>query len=392
MKKFSIPFSPPSIGRKEIAAVQRVMKNNWLTSGPETIAFEQEFAAYIRNHPAETNKAPLQARAVVNCTAGLHLALMALRIPQSKKVLVSPYTFVSSISVILMSGLEFDFYDIGKTSLYPDINDFKKKAEQSHYAAVIFIQITGFVTEQYQELIDIARFYKLAIIEDTAHSFPAYNQHGFLGTMGDIGVYSFYANKTITTGEGGMIVSRDTELINTITLLRNNGINKNPWDRNKNNVALYDVEALGYKYNLTDMQSAIGRVQLKKAQKLQKKRLLLAQEYIRLLKNKSYITLPETSSQPYAHSWHIFCIQFVHPSITRDSFVQQLSNYGIQSSIHYRPIHMMSYYKKRYSFHDTDFPNALSRFASTLSLPLFTDMKLKDVQKVCEIIEKIVEK
>lgn len=395
MKQFQVPYAHPSIGAEEIFAVKRVLESGWITSGKETIKFENEFAQYVNSHPnSHTNPVPLRALSVQSCSAGLHLATEALNLPGNKQVLLSPYTFTATASSILHAGLEIEFIDIDKQCLFPGPDDFKKKIKTGKYSAVVFPHITGTVDEQYNELLNLARRYKLKIIEDAAHSFPALKEDGYLGTYGDIGVYSFYANKTITTGEGGMIVSRNPELMKKIEMLRDHGCDKNTWNRynNKPQQSFYDIVELGYKYNMSDIQSAIGRIQLKKARALHKKRIKLAMKYIELLRERDYWIVPQKPTNPFSHSWHIFMLQLQHKNLSRTELIHKLAKKGIGVSVHYRPLHVMSYYRKRYSLSPEDFPNSLARYESTLSLPMFPDLDMEKLTWVCNTLINTIDK
>ncbi len=378
-----LPFASPSIKKAEIAAVERVLRSGWLSSGPETTQFEHEFASYINDHPAEKQrKRKLHALCVSSCSVGLELAVRVLDLPPKVPLLLSPYTFVSTASAVLHAGLPLAFIDIDTDSMLPSPQNLRNTLRKRKYSAILFPHISGIVNEHYTELLYIARQHGLKIIEDAAHSFPAKGRDGYLGTYGDIGVYSFYANKTITSGEGGMMVSRSKRIMQRLERLRNHGFDKNAWNRHRNNAKenYYDIIELGYKYNMSDIHAALGRVQLQRASSMQKKRIALAKEYRKILSTRDCWILPTYPHEDLSHSWSLYMILIKHPKHSRNYFLEKLAHHGISTSLHYKPLHMMSYYKKTYSFSPTDFPNSLERYTSTLSLPLYPDLDIKTIR------------
>ena len=362
-----IPFALPLLSREEEEAVLRVMRSGWLTTGNETRAFEEEFAAKVgAKHAIALNSA----------TAGLHLALEALALPKGSRVITTPYTFTSTAEIIRYLDAHPLFVDIDEATLNISPEKIERALKASPAAGdikgIIPVHLGGLPCRM-EEICTTARKNDLFVVEDAAHSFPSRYKDRFAGTWGDLGIYSFYATKTITTGEGGMAVTENDKAAETIRCLRLHGIDREVWNRYQSRKLApweYDVIAPGYKYNPTDMGSAIGRIQLKKAENFLKVRQAIAEDYFKELSGEPGLIMPARGE---GHSWHLFILRF-NPEIikiSRNHFIEKMAEEGIGSSVHYKPLHLMSYYSKKYGLKPEDFPVSTRAFKYCLSLPIY---------------------
>ena len=380
-----IPFARPSIGREEEEAVLKVLRSGWLTTGEEALAFEKEFASYA---------GAAHTLAVNSATSGLHLVMEALGIGPGDVVLVPSYTFTATAEVIRYCGGDPWFVDMGEQSWNMDpektadaVRLLKRKGK--NLKAILPVHIGG-DPSFLKELHSLAQDEGLFLVEDAAHCFPVETEQGFVGTWTDAGVYSFYANKTITTGEGGMIAVSDPDLAERMAVMRLHGIDRAAWDRYTSKKASweYDIVAPGFKYNMTDIAASIGRVQLKRAGDLMSRRHRLVEAYLSALEELDFLELPRWKEE---HAWHLFMIRLIpgRLNIDRNRFIEELQEAGIGTSVHYKPLHMMTYYRDRYDLKNENFPNATSSFERTISLPLFPDMTMDQLERVCRRVRKI---
>ncbi len=371
----NVAFFRPSLDREEEEAVCAVLRSGWLSSAQEAEQFEQEFASYV-GLP--------HCLAVNSASAGLHLAVMSLHLPPGAKVALSPYTFAASANAIIHSKLEPLFVDIEPDGFAIDPNILEDQIKKD-VRAIMPVHISGSSCNM-DRILALGREYSLPIVEDAAHSFPAKDGDAYIGTRGTIGVYSFYANKTLTCAEGGMVVTRDKEIAEYSSAMRLQGMTQNAWGRyQRRSKQEYDVMDAGFKYNLPDVLAAIGRIQLRKAGIMHEKRREIARYYIDRLAPYDYLHVPEYIT---AHSWHLFILrlQLQKLRVDRDEFVGDLHASGIGTSLHYRPLHLMSYFAKRYQLQATDFPHALQRYQEVISLPIYPDMDMETVEYVCRSI------
>ncbi len=361
----------------------RVLRSGWLTTGKEALAFEREFAAYTG--------AP-HALGVSSATAGLHLALEALELKRGDKVLLPSYTFTASAEVIRYCGADPVFVDIAPGSFNMDPARCEEKIQELQKEGVplkgiMAVHIAGspdFLEEHYE----LSRRYGLFLVEDAAHAFPVPHPRGMVGTWSDAGVYSFYATKTITTGEGGMVVLGDKKLKSRIEKMRLHGIDRPVWDRytQPESPWEYDVIAPGFKYNLCDLAAAIGREQLKKAQTFLEKRKALVKAYQKGLSGVDWLRLPPWKEN---HAWHLFMIHLPPEApLNRNDLIEVLRKEGIGTSVHFKPVHLFSYYRDRYQLPAEAFPQTMALYRGILSLPLYPDMTLPEVERVCKAIKK----
>jgi dTDP-4-amino-4,6-dideoxygalactose transaminase len=376
-----IPFHRPSVDREEEEAVLSVLRSGWLTTGEVTLQFEREFAA----------RAGVEhALAVNSATAGLHLCLEAAGIRENRKVATSPFTFAATAEVIRYLGADPVFVDIEEHScnLSPERLEQALDGDPS-IAAVIPVHVGGLPCRM-QPILDLASDHRAVVIEDAAHCLPREGEQQAPGTLGAMGVFSFYATKPITTGEGGMVITRDGELARRMSMMRLHGIDRDVWNRYSTREAswYYEIREPGFKYNLTDLASSLGRVQLRKSEGFYLARERIARMYIGGLQGLDYLRLPE--SHP-GHSWHLFQIRLVlsRLKINRDRFVDALMEMGIGVSVHFIPLHIMPYYRERYQLKERDFPVALQCYRETISLPIYPDLEDEQIERVIAAVREI---
>jgi spore coat polysaccharide biosynthesis protein spsC len=379
-----VPFFKPSFDRMEEEAAVRVLHSGWLTTGKETLAFEQEFAEMVHSP---------YALAVNSASNGLMLAMDAFGIGEGTKILTSPYTFVSTATSALHLGGEVVYADIASDSYSIDPEKLEDMLKQDKSIKVIVpIHIAGNLCNM-KAITTVAKQYGVAVIEDAAHAFPSKTADGYGGTFGDAGVFSFYATKTITTGEGGMICLRNPEAAERIKLMRSHGINRTIWDRytDKHASWKYDVVAEGYKCNLPDILSAIGREQLKKAESFYQKRKLIAERFTRAFEPLDFFHVPPDGE---GNAWHLYILR-LNPetlSVNRDEFARALQEQGLGISVHFIPHFELTFLRERYGLRAHDFPNAAEHYARSISLPFWPDMTDEDVQYVIDTVIGTAEK
>ncbi|MCR4938777.1 MAG: DegT/DnrJ/EryC1/StrS family aminotransferase [Treponemataceae bacterium] len=374
----SIPFFKPSIGKEEEEAVIKVLHSGWLSTAKESLAFEKEFSEFIKCR---------NCLAVNSNTSGLLLAMEACGIKAGTKILTTPYTFISTATSALHLGGEVLYADIEEDSYSISPESIEKKLkEDSSIKAVVPVHIGGNVCDM-KAINELASKYKVKVIEDAAHAFPALTKEGYAGTLGDIGVFSFYATKTITTGEGGMIATNDDELAHRMTVMRLHGIDRSVWDRYTSSKTSweYDVIEPGFKCNLPDILAALGRVQLKKANLFLEKRKKLFKKYNELFKDCDFLELPPDDE---GNSYHLYLIRIVPEKlrISRNELSNMLQAKGIGISMHFIPHFHMTYMKNLYGLKPEMFPHAQKQYERTLTLPLWPDMPEDMVEYTAETI------
>jgi dTDP-4-amino-4,6-dideoxygalactose transaminase len=372
-----IPFSKPVLGEREEAAVLEVLRSGWLTTGKVTQAFEAEFGAYV---------GVPHALAVNSATAGLHLALEALGVGPGDVCAVPDYTFTATAEVVRYLGADPVFIDSLPHSPNLDLDKLEAVLKAQNVKVVLPVHLTGEPVE-WERLAALRARYGFKIVEDAAHVFPAAGPQGFYGALGDVGVYSFYANKNMTTGEGGMIVTRDEALAKRMKVMRLHGMDRDAFARFTSQAASweYAVVAPGYKYNLTDLASAIGRVQLTRADGFWRDRQALVRRYLDRLARVPGLGLPVWRDD---HAWHVFSI-LAPEGVDRAAFIRGLSAAGIGTSVHYIPLHRMPYWRDTYALKAEDFPRSEARFWRTVSLPLYPTLSAEQVDRVCDAVETL---
>ena len=376
-----IPFALPSLGTEEEQAVLAVMRSGWLTTGNVTLQFEKEFAEFVgaRN-----------ALAVNSATSGLLLALEALKVGPGDVVVTSPYTFASTAAAARHLGAEVAFCDVVPGGYNMDPERLQEVLEKTRNVKVVIPVHIGGLPCRMAEILQIARRYGCKVVEDAAHAFPSRLPEGFAGTLGDIGVYSFYATKTITTAEGGMIVTADDRLSKRMATMRMHGIDRQVWDRytSKHASWRYAVVEAGFKCNLPDILSAIGREQLKKADRFLKERRAVMAEYRKTFDPLEFISPPPDGT---GHAWQLYALR-LEPGrlkVDRDEFIERLREAGVGTSVHFIPLHIMPYWSARYSLKPEDFPQALASFGRTISLPIWQGMGLERARMVASRVAEL---
>lgn len=377
-----LPFALPDIGDDEIAEVVDTLRSGWVTTGPKTRRFEEDFAAWLGD-PS------LHALAVNSATAGLHLALEALGIGPGDEVITTTHTFTATAEVVRYLGADVVLVDIDPATLCIDV-DAVERAITPRTKAVIPVHYAGLAADM-QRLIPLARRHGLKIVEDAAHALPTTCGGRLVGTLdSDATVFSFYANKTITTGEGGMVVVRDEALAKRIKVMRLHGISRDAFDRFTAKVPswYYEIVAPGFKYNLTDIAAALGIHQLRRAREFQARREAVAKAYQRELAGLPLV-LPPGPGAGDLHSWHLYVVRLADEArIGRDAFIEQLFAAGIGCSVHYVPLHLMPYWRDRYALHPGQFPHSQHAFERLVSLPMYSRMTEADVARVAASVRQ----
>ncbi|WP_217425433.1 DegT/DnrJ/EryC1/StrS family aminotransferase [Polynucleobacter tropicus] len=375
-----IKFSSPEIGDDEIAGVVDVLRSGWLTSGARSAAFERDFAEFLGGS--------VEAIAVNSATAGLHLALEAVGVGAGDEVITTTHTFTATAEVIRYLGANPVFLDIDPSTLCIDISKIES-AITPKTKAIIVVHFAG-ISANISAVAEIAKRYDIKIVEDAAHALPSSIDGHLVGTLNsDATVFSFYANKTITTGEGGMLVTRSQEIANRARLMRLHGIDRDAFGRFQAKIPswFYQVMAPGYKYNLTDMAAAIGIAQLKKAWRFQAARERIAKEYNQKL-NRFGITIPPQPLQGDVHSWHLYVIQLpAEMKEYRDNFINKMHDYGVGCSVHYIPLHLQPYWKSFCDLRKEMFPVSQMVYETSVSLPIYSSMSDEQINRVIQAVE-----
>ncbi|MDX8398100.1 MAG: DegT/DnrJ/EryC1/StrS family aminotransferase [Mariprofundaceae bacterium] len=384
-----IPFALPSIGEEEISEVVDSLRSGWVTTGPKVAKFEQAFARKVEAK---------HALAVNSATSGLHLALEAVGVTSGDKVLTTPYTFTATAEVIRYLGADPLFVDIDSTSLNLDIVKARIVLEQAltrgeRVKAIMPVHFAGLPCEM-DGITALAQEFNLKIIEDAAHAFPATYQGKTIGSIGDVSVFSFYATKTICTGEGGMITTDDDDLAKRIKVMRLHGINRDVWDRYSSDRPswFYEVIEPGFKYNMTDMAAGMGIHQLAKADVFRERREWVSEAYSHAFKDLP-VVLPATGELEGTHAWHLYVLRLCGEklSISRDRFIEIMAEKGVGTSVHFIPLHIQPYWKKAYQLEPTDFPIALNAYKHAVSLPIYPGLTDEQVKKVIHVVEATLE-
>jgi dTDP-4-amino-4,6-dideoxygalactose transaminase len=371
-----LPFALPDIGDEEIAEVVDTLKSGWLTTGPKARRFEADFAAFL----GDTG---LHCIAVNSATAGLHLALEAISIGAGDEVITTTHTFTATAEVVRYLGADVKLVDIDPATLNIDPRAIEA-AITPRTKAILPVHYAGLAADM-PAILGIAQRHGLKVVEDAAHALPTTIGGQLVGTLaGDATVFSFYANKTITTGEGGMLVTRNAELAARAKVMRLHGMSRDAFDRFTATVPswYYEIVAPGFKYNLTDIAAALGLHQLKKARAFQQRRAELAALYDAALAGLPVITPP----QPLAgdiHAWHLYVLRLADSAgVARNTFIERLFAAGIGASVHYIPLHLHPYWRERYALDAAMFPGSQHAYERMVSLPLYPRMSNADVQRV----------
>lgn len=378
-----LPFALPEIGEEEIAAVAEALRSGWVTTGPKARQFENDFAAFLGGG--------VEAIAVNSATAGLHLGLEALGVGPGDEVITTTHTFTATAEVIRYLGADPVFVDVDPVTLCIDVKAVES-AITPRTRAVIPVHFAGRAAEM-DDLLAIAKKHGLKVMEDAAHALPTTCGGRLVGTLGsDVTVFSFYANKTITTGEGGMLVTRDPEIAKRARVMRLHGISRDAFDRFTAKVPswYYEVVAPGFKYNMTDIAAAMGIHQLRKAERFQARRAQIAAMYDEAFRELP-IVLPPQPATGDRHSWHLYVIRLGDSVVMeRDRFVERMFELGIGCSVHYIPLHLHPYWRDTYGLRPEMFPASQHVYERTLSLPMYSAMTDADVARVVDAVKQVL--
>ncbi len=375
-----LPFALPEIGDEEIAEVVDTLKSGWVTTGPKARRFEQDFSAFLGDEG-------LHSIAVNSATAGLHLALEALGIGAGDEVITTTHTFTATAEVVRYLGADVVLVDIDPATLNVAPAAIEA-AITPRTKAIMPVHYAGLAADM-PAILAIAARHGLKVVEDAAHALPTTCGGQTIGTLAsDATVFSFYANKTITTGEGGMLVTRDAALARRAKVMRLHGMSRDAFDRFTATVPswYYEIVAPGFKYNLTDIAAALGIHQLRRARAFQQQREKLAALYDQAFAGLPLITPPRPAAGDL-HAWHLYVVRLADGAgIERDRFIESLFAAGIGCSVHYIPLHLHPYWRDRYGLRPGQFPHSQHAYERMVSLPLYTRMTEADVERVAAAV------
>lgn len=377
-----LPFHRPSIGQEELQAIKEVLESRWLTTGPVTQRFERAFAAFIGCK---------YAIAVSSCTAALHLALDAIGISAGDEVLVPSYTFAATAGAVIYRGARPVLCDSIPGGFNIDPVDVASRIN-SKTRAIIAVHIAGEPCNL-QALRQLAERKSLHLIEDAAHALPASYGGRRIGSISELTAFSFYATKTITTGEGGMLTTDDETHARRASMMRLHGIGGDAWKRYSNHGSwYYEIIDAGLKANMPDVLAALGLTQLKKAEAFHERRREIADLYLERLSGIEELEMPPTGDENRTHSWHLFILR-LRPemlAIGRNDLINHLKQAGIGTSVHFIPLHLHPYYRDRYGYRSGDFPHAEDAYTRCISLPIYPDMSEADVERVVISVKQLL--
>jgi len=378
VRKEFLPLSRPSIGEKEIKGVVSCLKSGWITTGPLCKSFEEKFCKLT---------GASHALSVSSGTAGMHLMMLALGIKPGDEIITPSMTFASTLNMISLAGAKPVFVDIHYDTLNLNADLVEEKITKNT-KGIIPVHFAGAPADM-DRILGIARKHHLFVIEDAAHGLGSYYKSIHVGGWGQVAIFSFHPIKNITTGEGGMVTHSDDRLENRLRLLRFHGIERDAWKRyGKGGNPDYDIKEPGFKYNLTDIQAALGLSQLSRLEELNRRRRVLAHLYTEGLEGVEGLDLPGVPAYPHIHAWHLFVIKVT--SMDREQLMQRLSDFQIGYGIHFPAGHRLGYIRERYKIKKGELKETERANANLLSLPLFPDMKDEDVSYVCKAIREIL--
>ena len=376
-----LQFARPDIDDDEIREVGDALRSGWVTTGPKTKQFEGDFAAAVGAR---------HAVAVNSCTAALHLALEASGVGAGDEVITTPYTFAASAEVIRYFDATPVFVDVDAETLNirPELIE---PAITEKTKAILPVHIAGAAADL-DPILDVARRHGLAVVEDAAHSFPTRYKGRTIGSVGDVTCFSFYATKTITTGEGGMITTNDDSVAERCRIMSLHGISKDAWNRyTAEGSWYYEIIAPGFKYNMTDVAAALGLAQLRKAERMFRRREEIAARYGEAFSAMGEVQTPAVPAYS-THAWHLYMLRLrlERLSIDRAEFVERLREHKIGVSVHFIPLHLHPYYRDKYGYAPDDFPVAYREYMREISLPIYPSMSDDDVDSVIAAVADIV--
>ena len=406
MAEIKVPFHRAAITKDEENAVLDVLRSGWLTTGKYALEFEKKFSASVSDtdkmkearRALSLSDSEIISLAVNSNTSGMILAMEACGVREGTAVITTPYTFVSTAACARHLNADVFFADVEKDNYSIDpvkIEEILKKDTEHRVRAIVPVHIAGNVCNMHR-IMELAQKYstpdhKIRVIEDAAHSYPSPTELGYAGTIGDAGVFSFYVTKTITTAEGGMVCTRDSELARRMTVMRMHGMDRTTWDRYTSPRASweYDIIAPGYKFNLPDILAAIGCCQVVRAQLFYEQRKRIVDMYNKAFSKLDFIRLPPDGE---GNSWHLYLMRIIPEKlkITREEFAKKMQEAGLGISVHFIPILHSTYWHELYpDFTAENFPNAERQYNNTISIPLFPDMTDEQAQLVIDTVIKI---
>lgn len=384
MRDDFIPFHRPSIGPEELQAVRQVLESRWLTTGPVTQQFEREFAAFVNCK---------YAVAVNSCTAALHLALDAAGVSAGDEVLLPSYTFTATAEVVIHLGARPVLCDCLPGGFNIDPNDAAGRITPKT-RAIIAVHIAGEPCDL-QALRDLADRHGIFLIEDAAHALPASHNGRRIGSISKLTAFSFYATKTITSAEGGMLTTDSQEFARRASMMKLHGISGDAWKRYSSEGSwYYEVVDAGLKANMPDVLAALGLAQLRKAEDFHQRRNEIANVYLRRFSGVEELEMPPVGGANTIHSWHLFILR-LRPemlSVNRNDSIRQLKEAGIGTSVHFIPLHLHPYYRDHYEYSAGDFPYAEDAYSRCISLPIYPDMNDGELERVLAAVELLVRK
>lgn len=401
MAEIKVPFHRAAITKAEEDAVLDVLRSGWLTTGKYALEFEKKFSAALTcPDDQEKGRDPIISLAVNSNTSGMILAMEACGVKAGNVVITTPYTFVSTAACARHLGADVYFADIEKDSYSIDPNKIeeilKKDAKNGHKVqAIVPVHIAGNVCNM-KRILELAKKYstpdhKIYVIEDAAHSFPSKTSLGFAGAIGDVGVFSFYVTKTITTAEGGMVCTRNPDLAKRMTVMRMHGMDRTTWDRYTSPRASweYDIIAPGYKFNLPDLLAALGCCQVDRANLFFEQRKKIVEKYNKAFSKLDFIQLPPDGE---GNAWHLYLLRIIPEKLTisREEFAKKMQAAGLGISVHFIPIFHFTYWKELYpDFTAENYPQAEDHYQRTISIPLYPDMTEDAAQLVIDTVTQI---
>ena len=373
-----MPLSKPSIGEREIKGVVDCLKSGWITTGPVCKAFEDGFCELT---------GASHALSVTSATAGMHLVFLALGIGEGDEIVTPSMTFASTVNMIAMLKARPVFVDINYDTLNINADLIEKKISR-RTKAIVPVHFAGAPADM-DMILEVAKRHNLPVIEDAAHAVGTYYKGVHAGGFRHAAIFSFHPIKNITTGEGGMITHTDDALEAKLRLLRFHGIERDAWKRyGKGGNPEYDINMPGFKYNLPDMQAALGLAQLARLNEINQRRSELAGLYMKGLKDAAGIELPGVPDYPHVHAWHLFIVKIL--SMAREVFMEKLSEYNIGYGLHFPACHRLSYVRKQFATGKGMLPETERAAERIISLPLFPGMSNDDVSYVCDAIKEIL--
>ncbi len=371
-----LPFSRPSISQAAIDEVVTCLKSGWITTGPRVKQFEEDLKSYLG--------AP-HVLALTSATAGLHLVLVALDLKPGDEVITTPMTFAATLNTIVLAGGKPVLVDVEPGTYNMDVTKIEQ-AITKRTRAIMPVHFAGLPVDL-DPLYAIAKKHNLRVIEDAAHAIGTEYKGRRIGSFGDVQVFSFHPNKNMTTGEGGCVATRDEKLASDVALLRFHGMDREAWNRfGKKGTQHYEIITPGYKYNMMDIQAALGLHQLKQLDGFIKRRTAIALRYQKTLADWPQWTLTSAPAYPHLHAWHLYA-PLINPDVAkmdRDAFMQGMKERNIGTGLHYRAVHLYPYYREHFGFKRGDFPNAETISDRIVSLPLFPAMTDADQDRVIE--------